>query len=366
MSGPYKAAVPPMVADLAVDLAPETLALHQDAVGEVIRFDAQMATLPVPMPTVLLRTESASSSQIEHLTSNARNIALAELGVGNKSNARLIVSNARAMRAAMDAGDQVDDQTILAVHSNLMSDSSLEVAGAWRDEQVWIGSSGLSPHWADFVPPHADRVPALIGDLVAFSHRADIPPIAHAALLHAQFETIHPFVDGNGRTGRVLVHTVLRSHGVTRHTTVPVSAGLLRSPARYFAALTAYRDGDVDPIVQEMSHAALAAVVNGRRLSDDIVQIRTAWMDQITARSDSSAWRLADLLFAQPVVNAERVAADLQISTRAARTAIDTLVHAGVLTATSDARRNRVWLAPQVITAIDEFSRRAGRRTVGR
>lgn len=85
-----------------------------------------------------------------------------------------------------------------------------------------------------------------------------VPP--HAALLHAQFETIHPFIDGNGRTGRVLVHTVLRGHGITRHTTVPVSAGVLRATDRYFTALGAYRDGDPSPIVTEMSAAALAAV----------------------------------------------------------------------------------------------------------
>ena len=112
--------------------------------------------------------------------------------------------------------------------------------------------------------------------------------------------------------------------------------------------------------------AALAAVANGRQLTGEVVAIRDAWRNQITARSDSSAWRLADALFSQPVINAERAATELDISARAARTAIDTLVTAGVLTATSDARRNRVWQAPQVLAAIDGFSQRAGRRTAGR
>jgi len=231
---------------------------------------------------------------------------------------------------------------------------------------LWVGSSALGPHDADFVPPHHDRVPELIDDLVTFSRRTDIPVLAHAALLHAQFETIHPFTDGNGRTGRVLVHTVLRARGVTRHTTVPVSAGLLRSPDRYFSALTAYRAGDVDPIVQEMSHAALAAVANGRQLAKDVMETREAWRGQITARSDSSAWKLADVLFSQPVINADRAAIELKVSARAARSAIDTLVAADVLTPTSDARRNRVWQAPRVLASIDAFARRAGRRTTGR
>jgi Fic family protein len=366
VSRPYQAAVPPLVAGLEVHLAPETLDLQEQAVAEIVRFDTQMANLPVPMPAILLRTESASSSQIEHLTSNARNIALAELGAGSKDNAALIVANSRAMLAALNAGDQVDAQIVLAVHQTLLGSSDPGGAGLWRDVQVWVGSSGRYPHGADFIPPHADRVPELIEDLVAFSRRADIPALAHAALLHAQFETIHPFEDGNGRTGRVLVHTMLRGRGLTENTTVPVSAGLLRDTGRYVAALTAYRAGDIDPIVTEMSHAALSAVANGRQLSEEIVATRASWREQITARSDSSAWRLADVLFSQPVINADRAAAELDVSTRAARTAIDTLVSAGVLTATSDARRNRVWQAPQVLAAVDAFAYRAGRRIADR
>ncbi len=363
---PYKAAVPPFIADLDPRLRPEALTAALDATNEVTRFDAEMAGLPVPMPAVLLRTESASSSQIEHLTSNARNIALAELGAPVKENAALIVANAHAMTTALHAGETVTPETILAIHASLLQAAEPEHAGRWRDQQVWIGASPISPHDADFVPPHADRVPELIDDLSAFGQRTDVPPLVHAALLHAQFETIHPFVDGNGRTGRVLVHTILRGRGITQHTTVPVSAGLLRATDRYFAALGAYRAGDPDPIVTEMSAAALAAVANGRQLARDILTIRQQWLDQIKARSDSSAWRLADLLFAQPVINTDRAVRDLGVSPPAARASIATLVEAEVLRPTSDARRNRAWQASEVLTAIDEFARRAGRRTAGR
>ena len=363
---PYKAAVPPFIATLDPRLRPEALTAALDATNEVTRFDTEMAGLPVPMPAVLLRTESASSSRIEHLTSNARNIALAELGAPGKENASLIVANTHAMATALTAGGAVTPETILAIHAALLQTSEPDHAGTWRDQQVWIGSSPISPHDADFVPPHADRVPELIGDLCAFGKRADVPPLVHAALLHAQFETIHPFIDGNGRTGRVLVHTVLHGHGITRHTTVPVSAGLLRAPDRYFAALGAYRDGDPSPIVTEMAAAALAAVVNGRQLADDILTIRQQWREQIKARTDSSAWLLADALFAQPVINVDRAVTDLGVSAPAARASIATLVDAAVLTPTSDARRNRAWQATSVLAAIDEFSRRAGRRAAGR
>src|SRR5665647_199690 len=289
---PYQAAVPPFIADLDPRLRPDALTAALEATNEVTRFDTEMAGLPVPMPAVLLRTESASSSQIEHLTSNARNIALAELGGPGKENAALIVANARAITTALNAGGTVTPDTILAIHAALLQAAEPEHAGTWRDQQVWIGSSPISPHDADFIPPHADRVPELIDDLTAFGRRSDVPPLVHAAPLHA--------------------------------------------------------------------------VANGRQLANDILTIRQQWRDQIKARTDSSAWRLADQLFAQPVINVDRATTDLGVSAPAARASIATLVDAGVLTPTSDARRNRAWQATSVLTAIDEFSRRAGRRTAGR
>jgi Fic family protein len=95
-----------------------------------------------------------------------------------------------------------------------------------------------------FNPPHHDHVPVLIDDLVAFARRTDIPLLTQAAVAHAQFETIHPFPDGNGRTGRALIHSMLRGHGLTHNVTVPVSAGLLTDTSAYFDALTAYREGE--------------------------------------------------------------------------------------------------------------------------
>ncbi|WP_448631379.1 Fic family protein [Cellulomonas soli] len=119
-------------------------------------------------------------------------------------------------------------------------------------------------------------MPAALEDLIAFAGRDDVPVLVHAALVHAQFETIHPFVDGNGRTGRVVLHQVLRRRGLTRHTTVPVSAGLLRDPKRYLRALTRYRLGDVDAIVEQVAHAALAATVNGRQLAGNVMDLRAS------------------------------------------------------------------------------------------
>lgn len=362
ISRPYPASVLPLIAHRSPRVNNDLQALVDEATSAVARFDSEVAALPVAMPAVLLRTESASSSQIEHLTTNARNLAMASLGVGAKQNAELVAANVRAMNEALAGGDDITPGTILAVHRALLAGSDPDVAGRWRTEQVWIGASAVSPHGADFIPPHHDRVRAAIDDLVGFAAREDTPALVHAALVHAQFETIHPFVDGNGRTGRVLLQQVLRRRALTRHTTVPVSAGLLRDPDGYFRALTAYREGDPEGIVEQVAHAAVAASTNGRRLADDVMSLRAAWQDQIKARSDSAAWRLADALFAQPVVNADYVATTLAISDRGARNAIEVLTTAGVLEPSTSTQRHRIWQAPQVLRAMDAFAARAGRR----
>ena len=113
---------------------------------------------------------------------------------------------------------------------------------------MWIGSSSYGPHTASFVPPHHTRVAAAIDDLVRFIRRDDLPVLAQAALAHAQFETIHPFPHGNRRTGRALVHCLLRGKLLTRRVIVPVSAGLLTDTDSYFDALAAYRDAWSDSI----------------------------------------------------------------------------------------------------------------------
>ncbi|GED09929.1 hypothetical protein CCE02nite_19280 [Cellulosimicrobium cellulans] len=139
---------------------------------------------------------------------------------------------------------------------------------------MWIGGSDISPAGADFVPPHHERVPGAIADLVAFVARADVVPLAHVAIAHAQFETIHPFTDGNGRTGRALVQAMMHSSGLTRNATLPLSAGLLADVDSYYAALTPYRAGHPAAIVHQFVQASARAVKNGRQLVEQVRSIR--------------------------------------------------------------------------------------------
>lgn len=369
--GPYEAAVVPHLAAIPVRLPASVLAEAEDARAAVARFDAFVsaqldhdgrAREIGPMASILLRSESASSSQIEQITVGARQLAIAELGERASNNARVVARNVAVMRAATAMSEQIDVESVLHMHRMLLQDSEPRNAGRLRGQQVWIGGSGAGPHLAEFVPPHHEHVGPDIEDLIAFIARDDVPALAHAALAHAQFETIHPFTDGNGRTGRVLLHAMLRAKGVTERVTVPVSSGLLSGTDAYFAALGAYRAGDPVPIVAEITSATLLAISQGRALVEQLSEIRTGWFEQITARRDAAVWRLIDLLIRHPVLNNALVRRELSITDVAAQGAIDRLTEVGALVATKSQSRNRLWHSPEILNALDDFAAKTGRR----
>jgi Fic family protein len=358
-AGPYRAAIPEPISDRPVPLLGEVLALADDATNELTRFDAEVGAIAAPFSAILLRTESASSSEVEHITSSAKQLALAEIGEAGSENARLVVGNVRAMEAAIALSDSLDSTAVIEMHRALLEAQQPSITGRWRDQQVWIGGGGVSPHLASFVPPVERRVPELMDDVMRFARRTDLPVLVQIAIAHAQFETIHPFPDGNGRTGRALVQGMLRAGRVTRTVTVPVSAGLLHDLPAYFAALTAFRQGEVRPIVAAFAEASFAAVGNGRRLVTELQDARARWDTVATARADSSLHRLKTLLLRQPVVTNRVAATELGVSAVAAQTGIDRLVAAGVLEQSGGGARNRRWAAPEVLAALDAFAARA-------
>jgi len=363
---PYRAAIVPAIATLTIDLDAATSADANEATGELSRFDAEIGGIKAPFASIMLRSESASSSEIENLTSGARAIAEAELGERETGNAALIVRNVRAMNAAISLADRIDNAAIIAMQEALLGGFARRLTGSYRAEQVWIGGGSVSPRNATFVPPHQERVAASMDDLVAFVARDDLPVLAQAAAAHAQFETIHPFGDGNGRTGRALVHAILRQKRLMRSVTVPVSAGLLHDVDGYFAALTAYRQGDIQPIVAVFASAAMRAVINGRTLARDIDRIRDVANDALTdVRRDSSARRLVALALENPVLNQALVVERLGVTSRTAYTALELLTERGLLRPANSKRRNRIWIADDVISALDDFAARAGMRAPG-
>jgi len=359
----YEAAIAPTIATLDYAPSQQVAAAAEDAATEIARFDTELGGEIAPFSAILLRSESTASSNIEQLTASARSVALAELGDTSKANASLIAANTAAMKSAVALADKLDADSILRMHRKLMETADPGEAGKWRTQQVWIGGSSFGPSGAMYVAPHHARVPAAIDDLIAYMKREDIPVLIQAAIAHAQFETIHPFTDGNGRTGRALIHALLRGKGLTRNVTVPVSAGLLADTDSYFDALTTYRDGDPEPIILAAANASFKAIANGRQLVDDLRRIRESWKERIRARSHSATWEVADLLIRQPVVNAKILNEQLGIGPTHVRRHMDVLAAAGVVQLTKVHQRGVFWRAQEVLDVLDAFATNAGNRT---
>ena len=370
----YQSTIPASIADwnpalpagLAADVTEAEAAL---ATFDQYAFRVLGADSPAlgPMSSILLRTESASSSQIEHLTAGADDLALAELDDAGSDdtrgrNARMVVANVRAMEAALRLADRLDADAICQMHSELMEEQPQlwNWAGRYRRSLVWIGRSardGGNPANAAHVAPQPELIGDAMEDLAAFLRRSDLPVVAQAAAAHAQFETIHPFVDGNGRTGRALVHAILRGKGVLRSTTAPISAGLLRDTEGYFAALTAFRAGDAGPIVDAFARASLYAVRSGARLVDDLAgHVRTAERNLSGLRSDAAAWRVLPRLVSNPILNAPLLTKKLGMNDMAAQRALGQLVDAGVLVERTGKKRNRIYAHPGILATLDEYS----------
>lgn len=362
----YSAAIVPPIQGLSVEQGLDMLTAAEvgHAQGAITEFDLYMSAQFGQMElgtisTVLMRSEASSSSQIEHLTVSAKQLALAEIDKSKRHNAQLVRGNVEAMRHALDH-DGFNTEQAVQMQRDILGETDIGVGV--RREQVWIGSDASSPVAAEFVAPHYTRVNDQLDDLWRYMNEAPVLPLAQVAVAHAQFETIHPFVDGNGRVGRALVHRHLRHAGLTSHVTVPISAGLLTEPEAYVAGLTSYREGDPAPIVRAFARASVKAAQVGREMVDSLRAVRASWEGRIHARRDSVAWRIADSLIGQPAITADLAAQQHGVSTVAARNAIIGLVEADVLTKASSGSRNQVWVAQEVTGCFDRIAVLIGRR----
>ena len=362
-SGAFSSAVPASIAALNVELSPALRARLQGTTLQMALFDERLRNIRgIPFSAVLLRGESASSSQIENLTVSARKLSLAVLGArGSKVgiNAELVARNVYAMRAALDTAENISVDSILAMHREVTRGLQQD-SGMLRTEWVWI--KGDSPVTADYVAPHHERVPAALEDLVAFMNRHDIDPLAQAAIAHAQFETIHPFTDGNGRTGRALISSLLRARGVTRHVTLPISSGLLHDTEGYIQALTDYRAGDAEPIIKLFNRAINQTLINVEWLAPDIENLQQQILS--TAQRKTPLLRsLADLCCTEPAFTARMVEEHTQGSRASVYRLLNRMVELQILREERvKIQGQKVWTVPALNRTLDNFAARAGRR----
>jgi Fic family protein len=278
-----------------------------------------------------------------------------------------MVSASRAiMRMVDDAGrtGRVTLESMLDAHRTLLADDPSEVgyAGRVRDMQNWIGGSDFSPIGADHVPPAVERVLPLLHDLVEFANRDDVPVIAQAAIAHAQFESIHPFTDGNGRIGRALIGAIFRRRGMTSITTPPVASSLAADQDGYFDLLGEYRRGMAAPIVRELADATRIAAEEALVSVRAIRALPGEWNAALAPRPGGALAAIVDGLLDTPVFDAESVEDRIGRSTSATYEALDRLEHSGITLRITNRQRNRVWAVTAIIDELDSLDWRIAAR----
>ena len=383
--GTYHPFLPDKLASLDIMLTPEaasSVAAAQAAVM-LLNQEARYLTNTEPLARLLLRSEALASSRIEGLQMNAGRLleleALDELGVSHRldSAEAAVMANIAAMSNAVnnmgiDAAIGTDD--IRAVNATLLVGSHLESeGGVLRTVQNWIGGNNVNPVGAAYVPPRPEYVPELMEDLAQFCNASPLPAIAVAAVAHAQLETIHPFADGNGRTGRTLVHMLLRRAGLVPNSIPPISLVLATDKARYINNLAAFRcddakcegasgkavtlQGCISDWVEYFANAMLLACERAQEFERSIADIQAQWRGRGAIRKNSAADVLVEVLPGSPVVSVLSAARLTGRSTQAVRLALKQLEEMGILVQNAKNRKSNIYVAQEVLDAFTAYER---------
>jgi Fic family protein len=377
-SCPFEAYIPDALLDRPLQLSAQRAADIADVerhVTELNSADSGLVSLEA-LARLLLRAEAVASSFIEGLQINVRRLAKADVaehtGIESRDDtAHAVLGNIRAMESALDLANAptVRVSDVLAVHQRLLAGTRDEhFGGVIRTEQNWVGGTGMSPCTTAYVPPPPELVPDLLEDLCAYISNDDHPVLVQAALAHAQFETIHPFADGNGRTGRALIHLILRRRGLAPRFVPPISLILASHADAYIAALTAYRYEGLATTSQAQERMGACidrfvadtarACTDTERFSADLGRLEVHWRERLgKVRAGSSVDLLLSALPSAPVITVGTAAELIGRSAQRAGDAVNLLVAAGILKQTTIGRRNRAFEAPDLVSAVTGFER---------
>ena len=375
----YEAYVPDLLEGRSFVLAGDVAADVAEAEAAIARLNLTATTLvdTEALARLLLRAEAIASSRIEGLEVGPRRLLRAEAAreVGEAPSdltAAEVLGNIDAMLHAvrsMEPGGTITPRLLEEVHRRLLAGTRLEEHGGRpREVQNWIGGSDYNPCSADFIPCPPEFVEGLVADLCAFCNDDSLPTVAQAAIAHAQFETIHPFVDGNGRAGRALIHLILRRRGVATRILPPVSLVLATWAADYVGGLTAtrYRGPATSRLAREgidlwtgrFAAACSRAVTDASAFEERAEFVVGSWRSRLgSVRANSAADLLLRVLPGAPIITVNGAADLIGRSYRAANGAVERLVEAGVLAQVNVGRRNRAFEAREIIDAFADLER---------
>jgi len=358
------AALPPSIAEL--DYAPSlrTVGTCEAALIAVAQADADAAGSRGALSPFMIRCESVASARIDGIRAEGGEYAQAMAGLGGDDNARGMVATGSALAhllGGVDARGAFTVDGLRSAHSLLGGAETTPGA-----EGMTPGAEGMrrtdtatrSAADAPYVPPAPDRVPALLDDLVAFLNRDDVPVIVQAAIAHAQFASIRPFADGNGRIGRALLVASLRRRGVSSHAVVPLACGLAARQEEYVESLVAFRDGDPSPIIVLVATCARVAATESRITAARVKELPDEWRVAVKPRRGSAAAALLSAFAEHPAMGAAELERHCGAGRARAYQAVERLVSAGVIHEVTGRKRGRVWAATDLLAASDDLDRR--------
>jgi len=366
--GEYRAFIPAPIAQRGFELSDEAVSAASQATKGLVKLSqASLATGAVaPLAKSLVRSEAVASSRIEGLQLSQQRLARAAYQRGGRSSdprAADILANVDALEQAVELGTNARPITVADIediHRTLLRFTfDRGVAGVVRQRQNWIGGSDYHPLGAAYVPPPPEHVGVLLEDLCAFIERDDLAPVVQAAIAHAQFETIHPFADGNGRVGRALVHTIFRRRGETPEYVPPVSLVLASQPRAYIAGLVDYREARVSDWCTLFASATAQASDNAVELSEAIETLQLRWIDTLgSPRRDAVVRQIVAALPSQPVID---VGAGQQLTGKshvAVGNALRQLEEAGILQRLNEKKWGRLWECGELLELVSDFEER--------
>ena len=319
------------------------------------RLDGSIQILPNPDLFVLMyvRKEAVLSSQIEGTQSSLQDLLAAEAQL-YAPKAPKDVDEVINYVAAMNHGLArlaelpVSVRLIRELHEKLLAGvrGHRLTPGEVRTSQNWIGPGGCTLNEATFVPPPPELVPQALGDLETFLHAEDdLPVLIRIGLVHAQFETIHPFLDGNGRIGRLLITFLLMNGGVLHKPVLYLSYYLKQHRSRYYELLQAVRDRGawedwLGFFLQGVSEVSAQASDTARRVLS-LRETHRALIAERLGRAAGAGHRILDHLYTRPIVSVNEVRDLLGVTYTAANGLVDRLVDVGVLAEMTGQARNR-------------------------
>lgn len=352
----YRAFIPAPLPPVDLRVSGELQRALSAADTAVGRLDGSVQTLPNPDLFVLMyvRKEAVLSSQIEGTQSSLHDLLAAEAeALGKDRIARdvdEVVNYVKAMRYGLDRLKTLpmSVRLIREIHGELMQGTrgGHLTPGELRTTQNWIGPSGMTLRDAAFVPPPPHEVGPALSALERYLHADDgLPFLVKVGLAHAQFETIHPFLDGNGRVGRLLITLLLCEHGTLAQPVLYLSIYLKRNRAEYYERLQAVRDsGDWEGWLAFFLRGVAEVSGEARGTARRIIELREAHRVLVTerlGRGAATAHRVLESLYGRPIVSVQELAERLSLTRAAANDVVNRLTELELLREITGHRRNR-------------------------